>query len=143
MILISHRGNISGPNKSENNPFFIDKAVNLGYNVEVDVWKIDNKIFLGHDKPEYEVKEEFLKNDNFWCHAKNLESLHWMLKNNIRCFWHEGDDFTLTSNSVIWTYPNKEVTDRSIIVCKTLDETIKYSKMNIYGICSDYVGDIG
>ena len=66
-----------------------------------------------------------------------------MLKNNIRCFWHEGDDFTLTSNNVIWTYPNKEVTDRSIIVCKTLDETIEYSKMNIYGICSDYVGDIG
>ena len=142
MIYVAHRGNVYGKNKLENSPFFIDKALKLGYNVEVDVWKIDNKIFLGHDKPEYEVETSFLLNDNFWCHAKNLESLEWMLDNNIRCFWHQKDDFTLTSDKIIWTYPGKNTTSRSIIVCQTLEDSMKYSKMNIYGICSDYVGVI-
>ena len=38
MILISHRGNINGPNpEMENNPEYIQKALDLGYDVEVDV----------------------------------------------------------------------------------------------------------
>lgn len=140
MIFIAHRGNLYGKNKLENNPSFIDKALKLGYNVEIDVWKIGDKIFLGHDSPEYEVENSYLLNDNFWCHAKNLESLEWMLENNIRCFWHQEDDFTLTSDKIIWTYPGKNVTSRSVIVCQTLEDFVKYSEMNVYGICSDYVG---
>ena len=41
MLLISHRGNINGINKMENNPNYLDKAMSLGYNVEIDVWKIE------------------------------------------------------------------------------------------------------
>ena len=38
MILIAHRGNIDGPNpEMENNPQYIDKAIDSGYNVEIDV----------------------------------------------------------------------------------------------------------
>lgn len=140
MIFISHRGNVFGKNDLENKPSFIDKAIKLGYNVEVDVWKVDDKIFLGHDKPGYEVEKQYLLNENFWCHAKNLESLKWMLDNDIRCFWHQKDDFTLTSDKIIWTYPGKEITSRSIVVCKSLEDSIKYSNMDVYGICSDFVG---
>ena len=39
MILISHRGNLSGINKeSENNPNYIKKAMDSGFDVEVDIW---------------------------------------------------------------------------------------------------------
>lgn len=39
MILISHRGNIDGPNvKMENDPRYIENTLGKGYNVEVDVW---------------------------------------------------------------------------------------------------------
>ena len=86
------------------------------------------------------VKKDYLKNENFWCHAKNLNALHWMLQEEILCFWHQEDDYTMTSNGFIWTYPLKDVTEKSIIVCKTLEDTLKYSKMNVYGICSDHVG---
>ena len=142
MIFIAHRGNLHGENNLENNPLFVDKALRLGYNVEVDVWKIDDNFFLGHDKPEYEVEKEFLFNKSFWCHAKNLESLRWMLDNDVRCFWHQEDDFTLTSDNIIWTYPGKQVTSRSVVVCKNLEDSIEYSKMDVYGICSDYVGEL-
>jgi hypothetical protein len=60
----------------------------------------------------------------------------------VHCFWHQKDDFTLTSRGYIWTYPNKEVVKNSIIVCKDLEETLQYSSINIAGICSDFIGAI-
>ena len=106
MFLISHRGNINGKNvQKENSPDYILKALSFGYDVEIDVWYVNNKFFLGHDTPQYEISIEFLKNDKLWCHAKNLASLEKMLYNNITCFWHQTDDYTLTSKGYIWTYP--------------------------------------
>jgi hypothetical protein len=50
MILISHRGNINGiESNNENNPEYIQKALDLVYNVEVDLRIKDNKLYLGHD----------------------------------------------------------------------------------------------
>jgi hypothetical protein len=50
MIIISHRGNLYGPDKeNENKPDQIQKVLNLGYYVEIDVWFIDEKLYLGHD----------------------------------------------------------------------------------------------
>jgi len=38
MKLISHRGNLFGPNPTnENNPDYILNAIELGYDVEIDV----------------------------------------------------------------------------------------------------------
>jgi hypothetical protein len=46
MHLISHRGNIDGISKLENQPTYIDSAIELGYDVEVDIWYIGGKIYL-------------------------------------------------------------------------------------------------
>ena len=63
MRLISHRGNIDGPNlNNENDPENILKVLNLGYDVEIDVWFIDNEFYLGHDYPKYIVNKSFLEN---------------------------------------------------------------------------------
>lgn len=140
MILISHRGNISGPDSQENQPNFIDEAIKAGFDVEVDVWLKSGKLFLGHDNPQYAVDIQFLKTRPLWCHAKNFEALVFMLDADITCFWHEEDDFTLTSANQIWTYPLKKVEKTSIIVCKTLDDTKRYIKKDIFGVCSDFVG---
>ncbi len=44
MILISHRGNIDGPNTdNENKPSYIASAINRGYDCEVDFWFSNNK----------------------------------------------------------------------------------------------------
>ena len=62
MILISHRGNINGPKKElENNPIYIQNAMDLGYQVEIDIWKIESDFFLGHEAPEFQVSEEWIK----------------------------------------------------------------------------------
>jgi hypothetical protein len=54
MILISHRGNLNGKDvDNENNPLYIDRALGKGYDVEVDVWYVNGKWYLGHDEPTY------------------------------------------------------------------------------------------
>lgn len=136
MIIISHRGNLNGPNPfTENSIPAINIALNNGFDVEIDVWFKNNKWYLGHDEPIYSIKESFLQNNKLWCHAKNLDALSLMLKNKkIHCFWHQNDDFTLTSKNYIWTYPNKEIRNNSILV---LTKKQKITK-NIFGICTDF-----
>jgi len=140
MFLISHRGNTKGISPSlENNPGHLKEVLQAGFDIEIDVWSEKDKLYLGHDYPQYSVNIEFLKNEKLWCHAKNLEALEVMLGEGVHCFWHQEDDFTLTSKGHIWTYPNKLVGKKSIIVCKDLKETLYYSKLNIAGICSDFI----
>ena len=56
MILISHRGNINGKiNELENNPDYINDALIIGYDVEIDIWVINNELFLGHDEPVHNI----------------------------------------------------------------------------------------
>ena len=137
MKFISHRGNINGKNlELENNPTYIKEAIKKGYDVEIDVWFIDT-FYLGHDKPEYKVTKNFLKNNKLWCHAKNLLALENLQKLKTKYFWHQEDDYTLTSNGFIWTYPGKKLSKKSICVLPELKK-IRIPK-HISGICSDKI----
>jgi len=137
MIFISHRGNLSGKNKKfENKPAYIHNAIKKGFNVEIDVWYKDG-FYLGHDKPEFKVSTKFLENKKLWCHAKNLKALEQLQKINTKYFWHQEDDYTLTSNGYIWTYPGKILSKKSICVLPELKKN-KLSK-SISGICSDFI----
>jgi hypothetical protein len=137
MILISHRGNLNGKDiENENNPLYIDRALGKGYDVEIDVWYENGKWYLGHDKPQYEIELDYLRNKKLWCHAKNIEALNLMLDDDIHCFWHQEDDVTLTSCGFIWTYPGKKLTEKSICV---LPEKNNEIPKKAFGICSDYV----
>ena len=43
MKFISHRGNLTGKGERENWPDQIKLCVDQGYDVEIDVWAIDDK----------------------------------------------------------------------------------------------------
>jgi len=141
--LISHRGNLSGPLPTEeNNPNKINFVIQKGYDVEVDVWEINSNLFLGHDVHEYPINLDWLLNNknNLWIHCKNIHALTKLSEQNLNVFWHQEDDFTLTSFGYIWTYPGKSLTSKSIAVMPessgvwSIDD-LKYS----FGICTDYV----
>jgi hypothetical protein len=136
MKIISHRGNLNGPdNNKENSKEAIIDAMNHGFDVEIDVWNKNNNWYLGHDEPTYKIDQKFLENKKLWCHAKNLNALNLMLKNKkIHCFWHQNDDYTITSKGYIWTYPKKNVTDRSVIVLISKNNKLPKS----FGICTDF-----
>lgn len=140
MIFISHRGNIEGKiEKEENNPEKILFCLSNSYDVEIDVWYMNNNFFLGHDEPMYQVDAEFLKNNSLWCHAKNIKALKKMLELNINCFWHQEDDYILTSRNYIWVYPGKPLISGAIAV---MPENTKYELSELekcYAICSDNI----
>ena len=54
MLKIAHRGNLYGPDpERENTIEVISEALALGYDVEIDIWLVDGKLYLGHDEPTY------------------------------------------------------------------------------------------
>ena len=141
MKLIAHRGNLHGPNpEKENHPDYINLAETLGYNVEIDIWFINNKWYLGHDNPTYEIKYNFLFDSRFWLHAKNGEAFDKLLKDknyNFNVFWHTTEDWVLTSKKYIWTYPNKILYLNSICVLPELGYNGDLNKCD--GICTDFI----
>ena len=144
MILISHRGNISGKNpKLENTPAYIDAAIKLDYSVEVDVRVINSEIFLGHDGPDHEVEPDFLLNrkDHLWIHCKNTEALTYCLKHNLHCFYHNTDDYTMTSFGYVWSYPG--LPKAGTLCISAVPDTVmtkeEVLEQGYFGICSDYV----
>ena len=137
MILISHRGNINGPNEiRENSPYYIMEAIAEGFDVEVDVWYVDNQFWLGHDSPQYRIDYKFLLNEKLWCHAKNIDALMEMKKYAIHYFWHENDTVTLTSKNYVWSYPNENFTKNTIAV---LPELCNSNIKKCRGVCSDFI----
>ncbi len=137
MYLISHRGNINGIQKdNENKPEYINKALEKGYDVEIDVRFSKGKFFLGHDYDQYEIDHKFISNEKIWCHAKTSEALLALYETNAHYFWHQEDDYTITSKGYIWTYPGKKLFSKSICV---LPEIANYKEINCMGICSDFI----
>ena len=103
MILISHRGNLNRKQENwENDPSYILEALKEGYDVEIDVWHLedypdlfnDSIFFLGHDKPQYRVSIDFLMQDRLWIHCKNIEALY-KLYDKTHCFFIDRDDVVL------------------------------------------------
>lgn len=140
MILISHRGNIDGKFESwENEPTYIDLAISKGYDVEIDVWYINNMFFLGHDNPIYGIDAKWLldRSKKLWLHCKNLEAINYLQKNyDLNYFWHENDTVALTSFNHIWAFPGKQPIKNSIAVMPEInDEDVSQCA----GICSDYI----
>ena len=134
MRIISHRGNLEGSNSStENSIESVKKAIELGFDVEIDIWFKDDQFFLGHDIPEYEVDINFLfefKN-KLWIHCKNLDCFQKLLQTEFNFFWHDRDLTTFTSKLIPWSQPGVFI-ESGITVC------INYEKLpKIYGVCTD------
>ena len=104
MIYISHRGNINGKiEEYENYPKYIDNAIDLGYDVEIDVWMVEGVLLLGHDEPQYGITQQWLNErvHKLWIHCKNIEAVEWFYAiKSFNYFW-EGN-----------LYPPKKITQR-------------------------------
>jgi len=141
MRLISHRGNIHGPDPDrENHPDYVQAALDAGYDVEVDVWFLQDRWFFGHDRPEWEVEPAFLDDKRLWLHCKNLAAFTFLSEcgANHHYFWHETDQYTLTSKHYIWTYPGCDLPrTRGIVVLPELTEDAFVEEAA--GICSDWI----
>jgi len=143
--LISHRGNINGRvEKFENNPNYVDSAIEQGYDVEVDLWIDNNRFYLGHDEPTYPIELKWLTDRylNLWIHCKDLRTLSEMRELQLEMlvelnyFYHNTDDSTITSRGDLWVYPGKQPVKHSIAV---MPEIYNDDLSLCIGICSDNI----
>jgi FkbM family methyltransferase len=141
---ISLRGNVYGNNpEQENNPEYVLKAIEEGFYVTIDVWVIDNKIFLGNNEPKYDIKISFLFNKKIFCFARNIEALKLMIqfRNKIHYSIYN-NDYHLTSKGLVLTNNINELNEKIIhIVPENIDYTnYKIENLNkCLGICSDNI----
>ena len=134
MLIIAHRGNTNGPDPAtENREETIVSAITEGFDCEIDVWRIDGQLWLGHDGPEYATSLSFLETYQhaLWVHCKNLNALVY-LKDQFNCFFHDKDTYTLTSKGYIWGNIGSPTTEKVICVMPPGDHGV------CLGICTDF-----
>jgi hypothetical protein len=148
MILISHRGNITGriPD-SENRPSYIQDTITLGYDVEIDVRIKEGELYLGHDYAQYRVELGWLleRRGKLWIHTKDFESLDLLVDKGLRIFFHEQERQTIINNTnLIWSHDLESVSSKSIIPLLDLESIDEYGHLaqNVYGVCSDYLHEV-
>jgi hypothetical protein len=146
MKIISHRGNLNGKNKDrENHPDYIDETLNYFdnnqlkyFDVEVDLWYSNDKFYLGHDEPLYEISKKWLmdRSPRLWVHVKNIEAMKYLSTINslfLNYFWHQNDSVTMTRDGYIWCYPNIYMKNGI-----TVELGPKTQIPEVYGICTDH-----
>jgi hypothetical protein len=145
MIIISHRGNINGPiPEKENRPSYIDAAIGLGYDVEIDIRFIDGEFWLGHDEPQYKVNLSWMKPRKYsiWYHCKNIESCLELIKINddFKYFCHKEDDYVITSTGKLWVHNlNTIINENCIIPLLDTYDISEYKNNKPFAICTDYI----
>lgn len=147
--LIAHRGVIDGDYTNENTIAKILDALKKGYEVEIDVRYHRNELYLGHDSPQEKVIDllngmGWIPSTNLWFHCKDYKSLDFLKDEGVNnYFFHDLDGFTITSKGFFWTadltgyYPRN-----TIVVAKTLGDTMTEMKRDASGICSPFVGAV-
>lgn len=145
MMLIAHRGNTVGPSASENKPEYLAEAIERGFTVEVDVWTTRGGLWFGHDRAEHLVPDGWIERyaSSSIFHCKNLEALVSMRLIGCHYFWHQEDEYTLTSKGVVWVYPHRPfLPTRNFICCQPDARTLPEDWRGLGGICSDYVDNL-
>jgi len=144
MRWILHRGNNAGPNSVENAPPELIKLLDDGFELEVDLWYTNSKLYLGHDFPQYEIDESFLDSSGLWIHCKDAFTLEYMntKKKYLHYFYHTDEDYVLTSKGYIWCYVGKPALEGSVIVMPE-KSVHSYSWGELVSknclVCSDYL----
>ena len=143
-MFYAHRGNLEGRiAERENQPEYIDEAIAQGYGAEVDLWKVGDRIYLGHDDGQYDIDLQWLQDriQFLLVHTKNREALDFCLRNKLHAFWHTDEDYVITTWGYTVGYPgNLSVGDLFILsVPERVWKTEEIKQYITFGVISDYV----
>lgn len=148
MKIIAHRGNLYGPNpETENTVEQILKAINEGFEVEVDMWfHGHDRLMLGHDRPTTHIETGIFQMyaPHLWVHWKRESGLLFGLVclSEARQFMHDMEAKAKVSDGSIWLYPGTPITDEmrkapAIVAC--LPELAPdWDLTHATYICTDY-----
>jgi len=149
MRVISHRGNVFGPG-SQCERKNIERAYELGYDVELDVWIVNEQFYVGHDEPLYELPLEWIDSamaDRTWFHAKNIFAYNALKGLGVRTFMH-ADESWAPIGALQWHHPrlNDSITFKENDVVLDVNghariDIERVRKTPPYAICTDWADD--
>jgi hypothetical protein len=80
MLVISYQGIYDGKNfESSNTPEQLGKAFNNGFSCMADVWRFDDKLYLGRENDWIEVTDKYLQGNRFWLNCQNQDAYAYLL----------------------------------------------------------------
>jgi len=141
---IAHRGNCYGANPDlENHVDYLTAAYRAVGAVEVDVQTVAGQLYLGHNEPQEPADIDMLMQVNWFCHAKDIETLGTLLTAGVHTFWHQEDTVTLTSKGFIWCYPGINLEHNRSIWLDFEGAIQDMDSVNAWGLCADEIpGDV-
>jgi hypothetical protein len=142
MKLISNRGNVNGVNPElENTQRYIQEAINKGYDVKIDLWVKDGKLYLGTDGPKDLLEIDWLERNHhkLWLHCRDIEVMTKFSSldttgHSIHFFWHDSNKISLTNRGYMWCEPGEIVTGGIVYQPTESDNTEGF-----FGVCSDSI----
>ena len=102
-------------------------------------------LYLGHDEPTYFISIDYLTSlkTRLWIHCKNLKASTELFRySGFNYFMHDKDDYTLTTQGYVWTYPKPQNVFSYNQVLLDFYPNVdfeKYKLLGIHGVCVDYV----
>jgi hypothetical protein len=147
MLYISYRGIYNGTNYEDaNTPTQIRKALNSGYSCMVDVWRVDNKLYLGTDLPLVEVTPAYLQGRRFWLNVRNTAMQEWIVTQPSALypnyFWFTTPTpppaYVTASNGKLITPGTVPINNNSVIYLPEVSDQSYLSTIQLrcYGVCS-------
>lgn len=142
MKLISNRGNVDGVDMElENTQVYVQEAINKGYDVKIDLWVKDGKLYMGTYEPKAPLDIDWLERNHhkLWLQCRDIEVISKFTSldssgHNIHFFWHDTDKVSLTNRGYMWCEPG-EIVPGGIVYQPVYSDNIE----GFFGVCSDNI----
>jgi hypothetical protein len=150
MLYISYQGIYDGQNYEDaNTPKQINKALGKGYSCLIDVWRIDNKLYVGTEQPVIEVTEKYIQGPRFWINAVNTDMQTWIATQPSKLYPNYFNfaastpppPYATASNGKLITPGTVPINNTSVMFLPEINDRSLYTmvKVKSYGICSGFL----
>ena len=150
MLYISYQGIYDGQNYEDaNTPKQINKALGKGFSCLIDVWRINNKLYVGNGQPLVEVTEKYIQGPRFWINAVNTDMQTWIATQSSTLYPNYFNfaastpppPYATASNGKLITPGTVPINTDSVMFLPEINDRSLYTmvKVKSYGICSGFL----
>jgi hypothetical protein len=150
MLYISYQGIYDGQNYEDaNTPKQINKALGKGFSCLIDVWRIDNKLYVGTEQPVIEVTEKYIQGPRFWINAVNEDMQTWIATQSSTLYPNYFNfaastpppPYATASNGKLITPGTVPINTSSVMFLPEINDRSLYTmvKVKSFGICSGFL----
>jgi hypothetical protein len=150
MLYISYQGIYDGQDyESANTPKQINKALGKGYSCLINVWRVDNKLYVGNGQPLVEVTEKYIQGPRFWINAVNTDMQTWIATQSSTLYPNyftfaastPPPPYATASNGKLITPGTVPINTSSVMFLPEINDRSLYTmvKVKSYGICSGFL----